>query len=140
MDPNVLVSALISTDSQAPPRRIIEAVVTGRAGLVASPQLLGELRAVLSRRHLRPYVSQAEAEAFVRELASLAQIWPDPINPARASRDRTDDYLVAIAREAGAVLVSGDRDLTDDHERQRIHEEHGVEIRTAREAVDHLER
>jgi len=47
LDPNVLVSALISP--AGPPREIVGAWMQGRFDLVASPALLGELRDVLER-------------------------------------------------------------------------------------------
>jgi predicted nucleic acid-binding protein len=37
----------------------------------------------------------------------------DPDRPGRRSRDAGDDYLLALAMSASAVVVSGDRDLLD---------------------------
>lgn len=47
LDPNVLVSAAISTAGQ--PRQIINAWVDGRFELLASPALIDELTDVLAR-------------------------------------------------------------------------------------------
>ena len=37
----------------------------------------------------------------------------DPPAPARRSRDPGDDYLLALAESAVAILVTGDQDLLD---------------------------
>jgi len=57
LDPNVLVSALISP--AGPPREIVGAWMQGRFDLVASPALLGELRDVLERPKFRRWLIPA---------------------------------------------------------------------------------
>lgn len=139
-DPNVLVSGLISNSPNAATKQLLYGIQEGEVLLVASPHLLRELRAVLARDKFRHWVSIDEAHAFVEELTVRAQISKDRSDPPRASRDRSDDYLVALARDARAMLVSGDPDLAEDRERERIQEEHDVEVLTPREVVDELER
>jgi predicted nucleic acid-binding protein len=40
---------------------------------------------------------------------------PDPVDAPRVVRDPDDDYVVALAKDAGAEpIVSGDRDLLDE--------------------------
>ena len=52
-----------------------------------------------------PQIGQLELEQIVVA---------DPADPPWVSRDRRDDYLVALAHAAGApVLVSGDDDLLE---------------------------
>jgi uncharacterized protein len=47
-------------------------------------------------------------------LASAGSMLADPIQIEPLLRDPDDDYLVALAREAGAeAIVSGDKDLLD---------------------------
>jgi uncharacterized protein len=47
-------------------------------------------------------------------LEALAVIAPDPVSPPPILRDRSDDYLVALAQTARAeAIVTGDRDLLD---------------------------
>jgi putative PIN family toxin of toxin-antitoxin system len=109
LDANVLVSAAIST---RPPRQIVAAWVEGRFELVASPTLLGELRDVLTRPKLRPWISPALAHDFVDGLAEGAVMLDDSDQPRPVSPDPEDDYLVELARAAAAdYLVSGDRHL-----------------------------
>jgi putative PIN family toxin of toxin-antitoxin system len=112
LDPNVLVSAAIS--AAGPPRQIVTAWVDGRFELIASPALLAELRAVLARPKFRRWISAAVAREFVDGLADDALIIDDPPALEGVSPDPDDDYLIALARAAGAdYLVSGDRHLLD---------------------------
>jgi len=52
--------------------------------------------------------------AFRVLVTDRAVMHGDPVSPPRVLRDPDDDYLVALARDAGAVaIVTGDRDLLD---------------------------
>jgi predicted nucleic acid-binding protein len=68
----------------------------------------------LDREALRRWVTPDEARRFLTDLDGLLELVPDAPQPwAAVAGDPADDYLVALARVAGAdVLVSGDRDLT----------------------------
>lgn len=112
IDPNVLVSAAISSAGQ--PRAIVNAWTEERFELIASPAVIEELRDVLHRPKLRRWISLDLADAFVDGLAEDATIVADPPALPGVSRDPDDDYLVALARATGVdYLVSGDRDLLD---------------------------
>jgi putative PIN family toxin of toxin-antitoxin system len=112
LDPNVLVSAAIS--AAGPPRLIVTSWVEERIEVVVSPALLDEAREVLARPKFRRWISNALATEFVDGLAQDALIVDDPPALPGVSPDRDDDYLVALARAAGAdYLVSGDRHLLD---------------------------
>lgn len=112
LDPNVLVSAVIST--AGPPRDIVIAWIDGRFDLVASPALIDELRGVLARPRFRRWVSEATATEFTEGIADDALTIDDPPPLAGLSPDPDDDYLIALARAANAdYLVSGDRHLLD---------------------------
>lgn len=112
VDPAVLVAALISPEG--PPATLWRAVLEEQLDIVVCPRLLAELAGVLERAKFRRYVSVEAARAFVAEVARYGDRLPDPAAPPRASRDPNDDYLVALAKGAGAgALVSGDRDLTE---------------------------
>jgi putative PIN family toxin of toxin-antitoxin system len=111
LDPNVLVSALIS--SAGPSREIVDEWVLGRFVLVASPALLGELTDVLARPRFRRWVAIDIARDFIAGLKDAAVVVEDPPAQVGLTADPGDDYLVALARAAGAdFLVSGDRHLT----------------------------
>lgn len=82
---------------------------------MASPQLIAELKSVLSRGKFRRWLSQHEADQFVADIRTLADMVLDP-PPAPVSEtvDPRDEALVALARVADVVaLISGDPHLTD---------------------------
>ncbi len=111
LDPNVLVSALISP--AGPPREILTAWTQGRFDLIATQVLLGELRDVLARAKFRRWVSAATAAEYVDGLADAALVVDDPPAQPGLSPDPDDDYLITLARVGGAdYLISGDRHLT----------------------------
>lgn len=111
LDPNVLVSALISP--AGPPREILTAWIQGRFELVASPALLTELADVLARARFRRWVSAPTAAEFVEGLAEDAIVIEDPAPQPGLSPDPDDDYLITLARAGAAdYLISGDRHLT----------------------------
>lgn len=72
LDTNVLVSALISGDG--PPGRVLAAVKRGRLMLVTSEAQLAELRTVVGRERLRPYIRAEEAEDLIRNLAAIGEV------------------------------------------------------------------
>ena len=85
----------------------------GRFDLIVSPQLLGELRDVLARPKLRRWVSDPAAAEYVEGLTDAALLIDDPPAQPGLSPDPDDDYLITLARAAGAdYLVSGDHHLT----------------------------
>lgn len=111
IDPNVWVSAVINPFGV--PARLVEAVTTGKLAAVVCQHLLDELTAVLIRPKFRRWVSVADAVAFVETLGDYADLYADPHTPATRVRDPNDDYLVALAETAVAVIVTGDADLLD---------------------------
>lgn len=111
LDANVLISALLAP--QGAPARLIARWLAGGFELIASEQLLSELRRALGYSKLRARVPTEEAAAYVELVTSTATMVPDPPDPPRRSRDPGDDYLLALAANSASVLVSGDRDLLD---------------------------
>jgi len=107
----VWVSAVINPFGA--PARVVEAVISGELVAVVSQHLLDEVTAVLIRPKFRRWVSVADAVAFVETLGGHADLYPDPGTPAPRVRDPDDDYLVALAEAAEAVIVTGDADLLD---------------------------
>jgi putative PIN family toxin of toxin-antitoxin system len=81
--------------------------------LVISPAVLDELRDVLQRPSFSRWITAEEAVEYVDGLEDDADLVPDPGKVPVVSRDPNDDYLIALARSAGAdYIVSGDQDLT----------------------------
>ena len=112
MDPGVLISGLIS--AQGAPRSLLWLWLEGLFELIVCPTLLAELERVLQRPKFRPYVTPPEVRAYVALLQRLSSVEPDPEIEAGLTPDPGDDYLVALARVAGAhFIVSGDPHLTE---------------------------
>lgn len=111
LDANVIVAAAIAPHGVS--AMCLRAHADGRFELVVSPLLLNELQAVLRRQKFRPFLTVEQADRLVEALEQNATVVADAA-PEPVSRDRRDDYLVALARAAGAhVLVTGDADLLD---------------------------
>ncbi len=111
LDPGVLIAALISP--RGTPARLIALWIEGAFELVASPKLLEELRVVLLRPKFRRYATEDEARSYVELVERLAVVVKDPDEIPRVSKDRKDDYLVALSKASLATLVSGDSHLTE---------------------------
>ncbi|WP_046468291.1 putative toxin-antitoxin system toxin component, PIN family [Allosalinactinospora lopnorensis] len=111
IDPNVWIAAVINP--YGTPARVVEAVMSDRIAAVVTQQLLDELASVLTRPKFRRWLSLADAVAFVETLGGKADLHPDPGAPSRKVRDPDDNYLVALAETAGAVIVTGDADLLE---------------------------
>jgi putative PIN family toxin of toxin-antitoxin system len=112
LDPNVLISALISP--QGPSAEILGAWIAERFELVVSGKLLAELGDVLARPKFRRWLTESDGLEFAAVLAQSATVVGDQPILAALSPDPDDDYLIALARTAGVdYLVTGDRHLTE---------------------------
>jgi len=130
LDPNVLISALLAPKG-APPRVLAKWVI-GEFELVVSPFLLAELERALAYPKLRERIAPDDAADFVSFLEGAAVVASDQEAPAARSSDPGDDYLLALAEQAKAILVSGDQHLLDLVDR--------FPVRSPREFLDELER
>jgi uncharacterized protein len=90
---------------------VARAVAEGVVVAVVSRRLLDELTGVLMRARFRRWFSVADASAFVEALRDYGDLRDDPGPSSQAVRDPDDDYLVALAEAADAVVVTGDDDL-----------------------------
>lgn len=112
LDPGVLVSALITP--AGPPAKLLAEVSGGELELIAAPLLLDELEEVLGREKFRSYVDLGTVRDYLDLIRRDAVVVPDPEgSPPLRSADPDDDYLIALAYDNDAVLVSGDRHLLD---------------------------
>jgi uncharacterized protein len=109
LDPNILIAAVLSPGG--PPSEIISRWLGGEFELVVSELLLAELERALAYPKLHAHITSGQAAEFVRLLAHGGMRAPDPSAPPRRSMDPGDDYLLALAEQENAVLVSGDRHL-----------------------------
>lgn len=112
LDPGVLVSALITPTGA--PAKLLELARSGALEPIVAPRLLGELSDVLGREKFRRYVELETVRDYVRLLRRDAVLADDPDGPPPLRcADPDDDYLIALAHDRSAVLVSGDRHLLD---------------------------
>ena len=108
----MLISGLIS--AKGAPRSLLWLWLEGSFELIVCLALLAELERVLLRAKFRPYVTAPEVRAYVALLQRLSSAERDPETEAGLTPDPGDDYLVALARAAGAhFIVSGDPHLTE---------------------------
>jgi putative PIN family toxin of toxin-antitoxin system len=110
VDVNVLISGALSAKGSS--SEILRASRDGEFELVISEMLLAELARTLAYPKLRKRIPPEKAAAFanwVRDHGTLAE---DPASPSPVgSRDPDDDYLLALAINRRAYLVTGDQDL-----------------------------
>ncbi|HEY5099445.1 MAG TPA: putative toxin-antitoxin system toxin component, PIN family [Gaiellaceae bacterium] len=107
LDSNVLIAAILSP--LGPPAQLVARWLSGEFELVVSDNLLAELERALAYPKLQKRIPEAEAAAYVSMFERAAVRWSDPPAPPARSTDSGDDYLIALAEGASAVLVSGDR-------------------------------
>lgn len=134
IDTNLLVSGVIAAGL---PRRLVDGAKAGEFELCTSEVLLAELLDVLSRSKFAARLSQAglTPQGIVDDLRHIAVIVSPTDTPRVVPTDPDDDHLIAAALAGAAELIAtGDkRDLLPLGSCQ------GIEIVTAREAVERLE-
>ena len=114
VDTNVVVSALIGSDSKAPPAQVLDATLDGSLLYLMSGDLLAEYASVLLRPRLVRHHGRSEAEIdrLLAELTANA-IWREA-TAGDTAPDANDSHLWALlASWAGSRLITGDRLLVD---------------------------
>jgi putative PIN family toxin of toxin-antitoxin system len=108
IDTNVYVSRLLNPFS-VPGRAVAKALE--EATTLVSFATLAELKAVLGRSKLVPYIQPGSVEPFLEEVMSVS-IFIEALSPVRACRDPRDDKFLEVAVHGLAdAIVTGDRDL-----------------------------
>jgi putative PIN family toxin of toxin-antitoxin system len=107
-DPNVIISALLSP--RGAPGNALRAWRDGAFELIVSPALLAELERVLAYPKLRARIDERAGAELLDWLSRSATHASDGPSSLR-SKDRDDDYLLALAASQSALLVSGDKHL-----------------------------
>ena len=116
LDVNVFVSGLLSPEGA--PARLLERWLEGHFEVVVSEQLLEELERVLGEPKLRRRITTEDAARFIDLVRDLAELVQDPAGPTPIrSKDPGDDYLIGLAAQARAHIVSGDAHLLELGER-----------------------
>lgn len=112
LDPNVIISALLSPSGHA--ACLLRAWERGEFELIVSAGLLAELGRALAYPKLRRRVTENDAREVLQWLSESGTLATDPhIAPPVRSADPGDDSLIALAASERAILVSGDKDLLD---------------------------
>jgi putative PIN family toxin of toxin-antitoxin system len=110
LDVNVLISALLSPSGS--PAKLLLAWQAGQFELIVSPELVEELRRALAYPKLARLIPTDDAETFVAWLSRSAILARDAdVPPPVSSPDPNDQYLLALAAEQRAALVTGDGHL-----------------------------
>ena len=133
MTPNVFVSALIAREG--PPGRLLSAVKRGDCTLVTSVYQIEELRKVLGRDRLKPYIRSAEADDLLHGLESVSVVVAE-LPEMDLSPDPKDNPILATGLAGQAdLIVSGDkRDML------ALRHVEGIPIVTPRDATARLHR
>lgn len=121
IDTNVVVAGLLSSTSDAPTVRILDAMVAGRILFLLSVELVDEYRRVLLREAIRARhgLSEADVDWILTELLRNAAV-REPIASSPRAPDGGDRHLRSLlhlwdllAAQLRAVLVTGDRRLLE---------------------------
>ena len=133
LDTNVFVSALIAREG--PPGRSLSAVKHGDCTLVASVYQIEELREVLGRGRLKPYIRSAEAGDLLHGLESVGVVVAE-LPETDLSPDPKDNPILATGLAGQAdLIVSGDK-----KDMPALRRVEGIPIVTPREAAARLYR
>jgi len=110
LDTNVYVSAALTP--AGPPAQIIRAWQQGQFELITSGELLSEIGETLAREKFAHQLTAADRQSMINLAGRRARLVPDlAVDHGDVPGDADDDYLVALAREWHAALVTGDHHL-----------------------------
>ena len=113
LDASVLISAAVARPG-TPTALLMDAVEDGKVEMVACERLIVEVRRGLEGSYFRERLRAEDREAVLTAPERIALLHDDPASPPAVLRDPDDDYLLALAVDAGAeAIVTGDRDLLD---------------------------
>ncbi len=127
LDTNVLVSGIFFAGV---PGQVLEAWAEDKFELVLTPSIFDEYLQTCARLAApRPGL---EYEAVLATIVGRGTLVADAESQMSITADPADDKFMLCAREAGALLVSGDSDLLD------VSGWQGVEVLKPRAFLDHL--
>lgn len=114
VDASTLVSGVASRPGGGAPWLILAALLDFDFEAIACPRLIGEFRDALTNDYFRERFDPDDLAEIVTSVTEAAIAYENPRRIEPLLRDPDDDYLVALARRAGAeAIVTGDRDLLD---------------------------
>lgn len=113
VDTNVLVSGLLTSETDSPPAAIVDRMLNGHLWFVLSVELLAEYRDVLLRPRIasRHGLTVDEIDRILFELTRNAVVREIDLSP-HALPDPGDAHLWGLMEtEPTAILVTGDKAL-----------------------------
>ena len=114
VDASTLVSGVASRSGGGAPWLILAAVLDFDFEAIICPRLIDEFRDALGNKYFQERFDPDDLAEIVANVEEAAVAHEDPKEIEAVLRDPDDDYLVALAREAGTeAIVTGDRDLLD---------------------------
>jgi putative PIN family toxin of toxin-antitoxin system len=109
IDVNLWVSLAIGKQSAI----LSDVIVHPMIEVYADGELLGELKEVLQKPKLKKFISPARKKEALR-LIKHSVFMVKPVTVVHASRDPSDDYLLALSFDCRAdYLITGDKDLLE---------------------------
>ena len=115
IDTNVVVSGLLTSQSDSPTAIILDAMLKARFRFLLSPAVLQEYRTVLIRPRIRSRhrLTEREIDLVLTEIAVNAA-FRQPESPGRSIVHGDDNLRSLLEVEPESVLVTGDRPLFSD--------------------------
>jgi len=107
IDTNVLISSVIS--SKGSPAEIMDLIVKGEIEFCYSKKIFDEYKRKLAKPKFR--LGLDEQEAIIRDLEKSGIPIDDPAPSDIEIRDLDDRVFYDAAKENGAILITGDKDL-----------------------------
>lgn len=111
LDTNVIVSGLLS--ESGPPADILRRWANGGFEAVSCATHVSEVAEVLLRPRIAQRVLPDRRNLLIGFMVNRSRFVPDRRAEGLVPGDPTDDYLVRMARDWNAALVTGDRHLLD---------------------------
>jgi putative PIN family toxin of toxin-antitoxin system len=110
LDVNVLISAALS--AAGPSAEVVRSTRDGGFELITSEWLIAELMRALGYPKIRKGIPAEQASAYVSWVRHHSTLAEDPTEPPMVRcPDPDDDYLLALAIDRRALLVTGDQHL-----------------------------
>jgi putative PIN family toxin of toxin-antitoxin system len=114
VDASTLTSGVASRHGGGAPWLLLLALLDFEFEAIVCPKLIQEFSDALGNRYFQQRFDARDLEGIVASVREVATEVDDPAEIVPLRRDPDDDYLVALARGAGAeAIVSGDKDLLD---------------------------
>jgi putative PIN family toxin of toxin-antitoxin system len=113
IDTNVLVSALLTGDRDAPPATVLDGMLAGRFLYLLSIELIAEYRRVLCRPRIARHhgLTEAEIEVLLTDVTLNGAV-REPTRQHHRAADVGDRHLWDLLEsDPTAVLVTGDQAL-----------------------------